>query len=362
MTSTYVLQDYPNLGGTYGNIPYGRLYFKNAGGGDGFETENVYISAINDFEDAIVYWSKGPGKTQYEYGSTSFAVATYTYPGNLQVSNLKKLYGDLKGHDLNLGVSLAESGESLRSISKRLQSIARAYRAAKRGDFRGALEFLISIGSRKRGDTSSPAFGRDALAQNWLDFYYSIRPLLSDLSNAVKAYDNRYRLLQSHFRVRTSAKGKFQNAGFLHTWGNTSGEESWQLKVVLKAGYGLTTSEYLGLTDPATILWERVPTSFIIDWVLPIGNWLEAVHAVHTIQVSQAVESYYLREHCSNLQGKGVFIITGGEHVSKHTYDVNRSVDVSLSVPTLSFKRLNQSLGKHGVNILNTVALLSASR
>lgn len=32
----------------------------------------------------------------------------------------------------------------------------------------------------------------------------------------------------------------------------------------------------MGALDPASILWERLPWSFVVDWWLPIGNYLEA--------------------------------------------------------------------------------------
>ncbi len=31
-----------------------------------------------------------------------------------------------------------------------------------------------------------------------------------------------------------------------------------------------------GLTDPSSVLWELTPWSFVIDWFIPIGNYLNA--------------------------------------------------------------------------------------
>jgi len=34
---------------------------------------------------------------------------------------------------------------------------------------------------------------------------------------------------------------------------------------------------YTGLADPASVLWERTPLSFVADWMLPVGDFLAAV-------------------------------------------------------------------------------------
>jgi hypothetical protein len=39
----------------------------------------------------------------------------------------------------------------------------------------------------------------------------------------------------------------------------------------------LATAQAVGLTNPALVAWELVPYSFVIDWFLPIGNWLTAI-------------------------------------------------------------------------------------
>lgn len=38
----------------------------------------------------------------------------------------------------------------------------------------------------------------------------------------------------------------------------------------------VVTAGELGLTNPALVAWELVPYSFVVDWFLPIGDWLQA--------------------------------------------------------------------------------------
>jgi hypothetical protein len=42
----------------------------------------------------------------------------------------------------------------------------------------------------------------------------------------------------------------------------------------------LSALRQMGLGNPASILWERLPYSFVIDWFIPIGNYLELIGQV----------------------------------------------------------------------------------
>jgi hypothetical protein len=41
----------------------------------------------------------------------------------------------------------------------------------------------------------------------------------------------------------------------------------------------LSTASELGLTNPLAVAWELVPFSFVVDWALPIGSFLNQIDA-----------------------------------------------------------------------------------
>jgi len=41
----------------------------------------------------------------------------------------------------------------------------------------------------------------------------------------------------------------------------------------------LAYMDSIGLVNPAAILWELVPYSFVVDWIVPIGQFLENISA-----------------------------------------------------------------------------------
>lgn len=46
----------------------------------------------------------------------------------------------------------------------------------------------------------------------------------------------------------------------------------------------LRTLSQLSLTNPLEVAWELVPFSFVVDWMLPIGDYLSNMSALHGIE------------------------------------------------------------------------------
>lgn len=46
-----------------------------------------------------------------------------------------------------------------------------------------------------------------------------------------------------------------------------------------------SSASQLGLTDPAVVLWELVPWSFAVDWILPIGDYLSQLNMFQGLRV-----------------------------------------------------------------------------
>lgn len=64
-------------------------------------------------------------------------------------------------------------------------------------------------------------------------------------------------------------------------------EESCELRA--KARFTVRNSSVkslvqLGLTNPAEVAWEVVPFSFVIDWFIPVGNFLSSLDSLVGVQ------------------------------------------------------------------------------
>lgn len=72
-------------------------------------------------------------------------------------------------------------------------------------------------------------------------------------------------------------------------------EYDYAVGVVVRLDYvldraALKSLTAIGLMDPASTAWELVPWSFVVDWTLPIGDWLSSLSA--TLGLSFRAGSY----------------------------------------------------------------------
>lgn len=122
----------------------------------------------------------------------------------------------------------------------------------------------------------------------------------------------------------------------------------------------------LGLTNPLDVAWEVLPFSFVVDWFIPIGNWLNVLDAMHGYRFRAG--SWTLREE---LEGQGHFrpglggtdeqwIANGpffADTPSRHRkFQLQRGVYDGWPLPRFPQPRLNLNLSKvaDGISLLAT--------
>lgn len=201
---------------------------------------------------------------------------------------------------------------------------------------------------------------RKAVANNWLELQYGWLPLLSDAFHgaeqlaAITADPMRRtvrtaRVLHDNFTPQTTAPS---TTG----WGKGERTTLRALKAVItEVNLPLLT----GLTNPATMAWERLPFSFVVDWFLPIQNYLQARGVQQSVRGTFTYTLWQTRE-CSVLYPKG-WTLVGGSNFYYRYKRLQRVVQYNLpSVPLPGFKPFNKAATwKH---TLNALALLSQNR
>lgn len=185
---------------------------------------------------------------------------------------------DQKVHWANL---MATVIGTVNTVSDPLLRVYKAYRAVKRGNLKAAAKLLrVPTPSKK---------GKDA-ASDWLALQYGWLPLLSDVYGTYE--ELRLSTLSRPFRfTTTSAIKETLPKTFLHNpdpmknVGVTAHVRQTgftAVKVCLTyetINTSLVNMSRTGMLNPLEVAWEVVPFSFIVDWVVPLGDWLSALSA-----------------------------------------------------------------------------------
>lgn len=198
----------------------------------------------------------------------------YTVPSWVENALLIKALNKLRSSDVNFGVMLAEAGETAElftTTAHRIASAVNAFRIKRPGDF---LKAAVHQGTASWRKTP----------QAWLELQYGWNPLMSDLYGACSELDSPKTREKNVFSVKS--KKTLMDAltvdfsSVLYSGCRVTVGVKADMKVSLAyrlRNFTLALLSSLGLTNPAEIVWERVPFSFVVDWFLPVGNWLSAL-------------------------------------------------------------------------------------
>lgn len=183
---------------------------------------------------------------------------------------------NLKQMTVNLGVAWAERGRTATLVGDTAKRIGGAYYELRRGRVRNAMNMLGVTSSRREPRGSN-------VPKKWLELQYGWKPLLSDVYGACDALRRR-----PYSDWSVTAKGSRTSQRLLtKTWsefeagyGTASVWNGAFVRIDAIPTSGATISlASVGILNPLAVAWELVPYSFVVDWFIPIGGWLDSLDA-----------------------------------------------------------------------------------
>lgn len=180
-----------------------------------------------------------------------------------------------------IAVTIAERQKTVNMIADRVGRITRGFLAVKNGNYLLAAEIL---GVRKKWIQKSR---RKQTASNWLEWRYGWLPLYLDARGAVQALKkvNEPRFTARGFSAMQDHTSSLQSVNFLNggacqPWGMRTvrfSNTSVRAYCLYTVDDNFLTASAFGLTDPVSVAWELIPFSFVVDWFVDVGTWLEAI-------------------------------------------------------------------------------------
>lgn len=265
----------------------------------------------------------------------------------LRADALTKSLLELKSKKVDLGVMFKERTQTGKLLTDSVTNISKAFLSLKRGSVSGALDALsgnprAAEAISKRGGSASRRIKkqRSSLADLWLQLQYGWKPLLSDVYNSAEALA---RESDRPRRFRVSSSKTF-------TW-NQSEWEAYQGLPVRRSETGSLTRKYvyifsysneaiqslseLGITNPALIAWEVLPFSFVIDWFVGIGTYLDTLDATLGLAFEKGCVTDFERS-IVKYHGVGAGIAETGRYV-KHDFRASHKHVLCTRTPLTGF-------------------------
>lgn len=179
----------------------------------------------------------------------------------------------IKDQKVNLSVSIAELGKSTDMVFNLARDMVSSFRKLRSG--RLVREVIRDL-SHPRSRASKK------VAKRWLEYTYGWQPFLGDiwnLSNQITKSIQAGRFIDVIVRKRIS-DSLVDNGGYS---GIVMSRHVLHQKIHGRYkidSVGLKYLAELGVTNPLAVAWELVPYSFVVDWVVNVGDYLSALDAL----------------------------------------------------------------------------------
>jgi len=330
-------------------------------------------------------WDNYPNKNPQHYsdvksitaeGLAGLPSAVFDWTSNDDIQVINRLRTRLLGSSFHAGNFLVEGKEACNTIADIAERVTNSALFARRGNWKAAFRTLANArppqkttGFSSAGSAPSPGNGgasaRNAIsvkqtaANNWLEWVYGVSPLLSDVkaaAEALAAYTQRPAKATSS--VTLTRVVPVRSSSPVYKWTNSRAFEG--TRIVAKQTE-TDLPQLVGLTDFASAAWERMPWSFVADWFLPIGSYLEARG------FAQAISGVFITTHKRNLYARDLqmsdpnfdtLIIQNGTILFQYwTLNLDRVVSTSIQVPLPSIVPLAEAVSWK--RAANAVALLT---
>jgi len=219
--------------------------------------------------------------TPYWTTSSASSIFSNMWSTDAEYRVLQKLLRNVKGHDYNIGVSLAEVDKLKDTVLGAIKNIG--YGADDLLHRRYA-KFARRFGASPPHKNRVKKLDRSDVSGRFLEMRYAWLPAVQDVYESAKAFEE----------ISRNRRGKRFTASAHVTQILTKSDGTWlknwpnkvrraNRKYVIELYESMSAIRQLGLYNPASILWERIPWSFVLDWFIPIGTYLELIGQIPSL-------------------------------------------------------------------------------
>lgn len=282
------------------------------------ETKNVLASGFqHSYTIPTGSITTSPGNSGYSNSMLIYSESLPSHQGaidpaadwtsKLNSDAARKVLNNLKSQSFNAAQAYAERRQTADLLASTATRVAKAITSLRRGDMIGAARGLGVVPPKraKRRFNKSYVKGQaDAVGNAWLELQYGWKPLLSDVYGAAEhlAKSNNNRLWgKAHGRAQRQetvvVNKDYAIAPYVGINRTTSvGKAKASVKYTILYEVSSPTEQSLsklGISNPTLLAWELLPYSFVADWFLPIGDWLQTLDATNGLTFKAGSYTYF---------------------------------------------------------------------
>lgn len=177
-----------------------------------------------------------------------------------------------------------------------------AERAQTMGMFRDAVKRAASFLQAKKhvfATVGNYVKHPEKVSNDFLAVQFGVKPLLSDIVNSAEMLAATVHVPESDDVVIRSNEHRdfevsFNHLGVVYTAAGTT-NMSIVYRYSIDDGWLFSLSS-LGLINPIEVAWEMMPWSFVVDWFLPVGRFLESLTSDMGVSFTRGTKT--VTTHC----------------------------------------------------------------
>lgn len=174
-----------------------------------------------------------------------------------------------EGRSAALGLTLVDWRKSLSTIA-------------------GALKSLVSKASRKK------LYYRRKSSDLYLEGVFGWLPLINDIYDACGVLSGAHRSSPVRAKSTTVETQMFNGSTFVGSLQREIGVQVGGSGRMVNPNLALLSD--LGLINPAAVLWDKVPFSFVVNWFIPVGTYLNSLTDLVGYEVSDGFVTEFVRK------------------------------------------------------------------
>lgn len=228
---------------------------------------------------------------------------------NAYQPEITQAYGRLVGEVTNnaqLGATLAEGHQSIRMMTQRFVQLADFTKRLRRLDFVGAAR-VVNLAIVPKGVSA-----KRSLANNWLEYSFGWKPLIQDIYSAVDHLQNPINSITPKGRAKSTHNVRIESGrptDAVYSLDTSLGIRYAKIGCEITINNpNLYLANKLGLANPASVIWELIPFSFVVDWFATVGEFLASGTDFLGLTVSKPWSVYGYKGQCQMIR-KSIFLV-----------------------------------------------------